>query len=152
MVDTGFEAAFGKGANPTVLQLQQVEALRTGGVNLRETLRVRKVLARELSHLAYHAALQDLPRDLPHIDILLVNMGEIPFLIGHQDPIRGRLQCRPHDHERLSKLSGALFQDFVRPTNFLLGTLPDLKNGRRRLQGSGPELFCFVLGFRAICH
>ena len=44
---------------------------------------------------------QDLPRDLPHIDILLVKVGDLAFLVDRQDPIRGRFQRCAHDNERL---------------------------------------------------
>ena len=142
--------------NSPVLQLQQVEALPPGSGNFLDasdkSLRVSKVLARELPHLACHAALQELSRNLPHIDILLVEVGDLAFLVGHQDRICGRFQRRAHDHERLGKFSRALFENFVRPTNLLLGTLPDLKNAGRCLQDGGPELFCFVLRFHSICH
>ena len=52
----------------------------------------------------------------------------------------------------MGKLSRALFEDFVRPANLLLGALADLKNAGRCPQDGGPELFRFVLRFLSICH
>ena len=115
-------------------------------------MRVRKVPARELPYIARRAALQHLPRNFPHVEILVVKVGDFTFLVGHQDPIRGRIQRCAHDHERLGKLSCALFESFLRPANLLLGALADLKNAGRCLQEGGPELFRFVLRFHSICH
>jgi hypothetical protein len=120
-----------------VLQFQQVEALLRGGGNfcdaVEKPLRVRKVPARELPHIARRSALQHLSRNFPHFEILVVKVGYVAFLVGHQDRIRGRFQRCAHDHERLGKLSRALFEGFVRPAYLLLGPLPDLKNAARGL-------------------
>jgi hypothetical protein len=45
-----------------------------------------------------------------------------------------------------------LFEEFVGPTNLLLGSLPDLKNAGGCLQESGLELFSFVFRFSSIRH
>src|SRR5580704_15553920 len=78
--------------NSPVLQLQQVEALLTGGANFLDAsdkrLRVRKVLAREIPHLAWRSPLQNLLRNLPHSDILLVTVGDPDFFVGHQEGVR----------------------------------------------------------------
>src|SRR5271165_4005412 len=124
--------------NSPIFQFEQIEAFSLGSDDLLDAsdkpLRVSEVLTGELLHLAQHSALQDLPRNLPHIDILLVEFGEIKFLVSDEDRIRGRIQRRSQHHERVAEFSSALFENLVRLTNLLLGPLSDLKNACRGLQ------------------
>src|SRR6476660_286743 len=74
--------------NSPIFQLQQVAALLIGRANFldasNKSLRFCKVATGTLPHLARHAALHYLTRQLPHIDILLVKMGDLRFLVGDQ--------------------------------------------------------------------
>src|SRR5271165_3303120 len=114
-----------------VFEVQKVEALFNGGGNFldptEKPLRLSKVLTHELPHLRCDAALQYFLWNPPHLDILPVEIGDLDF-IGHQDRIRGGFQRCSHGGERLGKLSGALLEDFVGPTDFLLRKLANLKD------------------------
>ena len=109
-----------------------------------KTLGIRKVPARKLPHIAHRAVPEHLPQNFHKIEILVVkSMTLFSSSVTRMASIIG--SSAPHDRKRLCKLSGALFEDFVRTANLLLGSLPDLKNAVRGPQDGGPHFFRFPL-------